>query len=518
MLFLLTHVAVAAEPLYFRVFSHYENIVDVEEGVDDIRAQTDALRSLGLVAEHNVHRGEHQAAWWADHAPDVIDRLREPSVSLAYHPHPMRPFTDTIIGMSNLPWDQAVAAFTEFESCAVDFGTGAVDCKRPGGAVAARQIIGKPFDSVCDGGPWAVATYVWTKVFGIPTQLDTGVPQLDGLFGDGTYAYWYMGQLVLKHPNVAQVTVWDQRTTGDVLAQLPGDGPKIVTLLGSDKLHFPEGNEYASERWTAGASVAQLRPTPDLLTPPGKRLVWLEKFKSFAKAFAKEATRTGGAVVTGRTLLDRVAPVSERLTRAELDRAAAAWVAATTDRPPLGVDVDGRVLSSADVYDGLARALVAYRDRGEPPASVDVPGTLLGPIGDQTGARAVGAARGPVTGKALLAAIPAKTDRVPYQLTVADAGSDPILATEAVWLMAKLYASIAAGSGVPATIDRPTVSLRLEPLGAPPLRLARKGGGEGRPAAGAPPRGGARPTTGATSRWDWYTELQWWTAKPARWR
>jgi hypothetical protein len=143
---------------------------------------------------------------------------------------------------------------------------------------------------------------------------------------------------------------------------------------------------------------------------------------------------------------------------------------------------------------------------------------LLGPIGDQTGARAVGAARGPVTGKALLAAIPAKTDRVPYQLTVADAGSDPILATEAVWLMAKLYASIAAGSGVPATIDRPTVSLRLEPLGAPPLRIARKGGGEGRPAAGAPPRGGARPTTGATSRWDWYTELQWWTAKPARWR
>lgn len=504
----------ADTPVYGRIFSHFENLTDLEAGARDILELTSFLESEEMVAEHDLHRAEHQAAWFAEHQPAVIRALQQPTIELGYHPHPTTPFTRVIEGMADLPWDQAVAAFAEFESCAVDFRTSEVDCSRPGGASLLQEIVGKPLTSVNNGGPHAVSTYVYREIYDIPTQLDTGSPSWDDVFGADTYLYWYMGQLVMKHPRAAQLTTWTDSPPAAVARSLPGEGPHVISLLGSDKMAAPSANEYLNENWVPGRSTPEsLRVPASQRNPAGKRQQWIERYRRHARDLARLAQRSGGEILGPTRLLELVHPPIEPLSRADLLDLARQLNAHSGRQLPLGLPVGERVISLADAWEGLARALVSYRDGGALPESVIAQG-IDGPIGDLVGPRQMMRGhREPLEGETLLAAIPRIEERVAFELVVPE-GAAPLYASEALILMARLLLRVESDDEL-GPIPRTELPLRLDPEGA---RLSSTSRGPQSAAGARGARGRGRGGPAATSRWDGYTLLQWWTAKPARWR
>lgn len=484
--------AVADEPVYVRPFSHWENIAAPEDGADIMRRQMAIIDKLDVRVELNFHRGEFQAAWMAIHAPDVVSKIKQHRYEVAYHPHPVRPFTDIVAGMSNMSWDDAVAAYTDLERCAVDYATAEVDCSRPGGAEVVKSVFGKPLVGVANGGPDAVATYVYKHVLGIPTQLDSGTASYDDIFGDA-YMYWYMGQLVFKNPGFARWKVFAERPVGPAVAALPGEGPHLLSVVVSDKLWNTTINEQIDAAWYQGATLASVAPTNR--SPVGKVNAWLDRYERVLRDLKGQAKRSGGGYLHTSEVLALVHPVEETLSAAELHTAAEAYLAQTAQRPPLGVSAGpGKVISLTDLYEGLVKSLAAYRETGAVPAQVTTTG-LLGPIGD----RAVpgGAGQGTLAASDLLVALPQLTDRVPIRVDVGGAGGS-IYATEMLWLLSRLYVQVRDGTP-DAALQRSSSVLRLEPQGSP-IPTQRS------------------DTAKRGSRFDGYTVLQYWTAKPVRWR
>lgn len=490
-------------PIYPRFFSHIEFLEDREASADAIVKQARLLSARGIPAEQNLHRGEVQAAWFAQHRPEVIELLRDPAIDLAYHPHPMRPYTDLIRRFADLPWDEAVVAFSEFERCEVDFSSGTMDCSRSGGLQRLEEVIGRPVTGVCNGGPDAIPGFVFGHQRGIPIRLGDGVdraadpsqPKAEPLFGRETYAIWYMGQLVLRHPAGARTLMMDVSvaTTTRMIEALDPTIPHIFGVLGSDKISAPGANEAADARYRQGVTLEQLRPGPDLLTPPGKVASYWSNLGPMLDYLQREVgRRPPSRFIRNADLPQLFVPAADTLSRAELKMLADMLA---VDAPlPIELPVGDRTVSLADAWQGLSGALLIWQGIGALPDTVAV-GGLLGPIGDPLlPGPPDPARRAPVLPLALLGQLKVglKADRVSYELAGAP-GQDPIFAAEQLRLFAELYRQVDAG-GSPGPLTRPLAPPTLVPAGAPVKAPALR------------------------RRWGWYTAMQYWTAKRARWR
>lgn len=488
----------AGPPLWVRVFSHFEYLADRDASAAAIRRQAALLAELGIPAEQNLHRGEIQAAYFAERAPDVLEALR--AHEIAYHPHPMPPYRDRTDALRDLPWDEAVAKFRELERCAVDFSTGALDCDRVGGAAAVTALLGEPLVAVCDGGPYAVSGYVWRTDYGIRTRLGSSdqrrtedeAEAARGLFGEDVAAYWYMGALVWKNTLATKVNP-DPADVSAMVAGARGDGPVVIAVVGTDKVAWPGANEYAAELWRPGMRPEDLIPPPDRLWPTSRREAYWQRFAATLRLLRDEVRRRPGSrFLTPTDALALAEAPTGTWTRADVTDAARR-LSGGFDRPPLETLVAGRPWSLVDVWEGLARAVVAWRTTGRLPDRVEITG-ILGPVGDPMTAPAPGdpARRRAVAPDVLAAAVPDAFDRVPWALSVGP-DQDEVLPAEQIVLLARLVVALDAdGTGA---IDRPTTAPWVVPSDLPERRPGFR-----------------------TRRWGFYTELQYWTAKRVRWK
>ncbi len=483
----------AAAPLHGYHLAHFEHISDPERSAENIRRHLALAKERGVPIDAYLHRGEHQAAWLAAHAPDVLSALRDPNVTLSYHPHGVRPFTDLAAALHDLPWDEATAAFERLETCAVDYTTAQTDCSRPGGARATAEIVGRPIGAAAFGGVDAVPTWVYTRRLGIPVRGDSK-SRMATFSGPPVDVYWHMGALVISVPADGRLPPYAQAQQVDALSALRGPAPRLVSVLATDKVERPDANRLIDQRYRLGEStLAQVRPRPGELSKPGKVARYWELFETALRAVDRRMVRaTDGSWLTSADLLERVVGAAETFSAAQLDQAAAA---VQTSLSGVEVELPDRRVSHADVYEALRLALLSRRATGALPASVTTAG-ILGPIGEPLrGPWSTGgpSARLPVPERLLIDALSAApADRVAWQLPAGE-GQDPLSPVEQLVAMAALYRSLHAG----------------HPLTELP-RLDRAPW----PVPGGV-RGGRRTDL---DRWDWYTRLQFWTTKRARWR
>lgn len=480
-------------PLHGYRFGHFENISDPQRSAENVRRHLEHARRAGVPLEAYLHRGEHQAAWYAAHAPDVIASLQDASVTVAYHPHGVKPFTDLVAALKSLTWDEAVAGFERLETCAIDYTTAAVDCSRTGGAAAVSEILGRPISAVAYSGIDAVATYVFTHRLSIPVRGDSKSP-MGSFSGPPVDLYWHMGALVISLQPDAKLGGYSDQDAVSALRSLSGASPRLFGMLASDKAELHTVNALINERYRPGVStLSSVRPSDAELNPARK----VERYWSLQESALSEAERllirpTGGSWMTSDTLLEQVHPPAETLSQADLMIGTAV---VATGLGGLEVTLADRHISYADLYEGLRAALLAWRADGALPMSVSAAG-ILGPIGEPlTGPWPSGgaAAREAIPVDALLDALAAApADRVPYTLRCA-AGQDPLTPVEQLVAMAATWRSIHADTPL-TVVERMATAPWPIPQGV---------------------RGGHRTNL---SRWDWYTRLQFWTTKRARWR
>ncbi|MFT5680879.1 MAG: hypothetical protein ACI8RZ_001785 [Myxococcota bacterium] len=481
-----------ASPLYGYRFGHFENIADPQRSAENVRRHLELARQQGVPLEAYLHRGEHQAAWYAEHAPDVLTALRDPSITLSYHPHGVRPFTDLVNDLKSLTWDEAVAGFERLETCAIDYTTSAVDCTQKGGAAAVVEILGRPLSAVAYAGVDAVATYVHTQRLGIPVRGDSKKPM--GTFsGPPVDLYWHMNTLVISLQDDAKLEGYVDRDQVIALRSLTGPGARLFGMLATDKVERHDINALIDERYQPGISTfSAVRPADSELNATRKiDRYWSRQTSALSDADSLLVRPTGGTWVTSATVIDMVHPPAEILTTADLDVGTAAVASGLGG---LEVALSDRQISYADLYAGLRDALVAWRVDGALPESVSVAG-ILGPIGEPlTGPWPTGgaAARQPVAVEVLIDALAAApSDRVAYTLPVGE-GQDPLTPVEQLIAMASAWRALHAATPL-SHIPRLDTAPWPIPSGV---------------------RGGNRTNL---SRWDWYTRLQFWTTKRARW-
>ncbi len=480
-------------PLYGYRFGHFENIADPQRSAENVRRHLEHARRAGVPLEAYLHRGEHQAAWYAEHAPDVLEALRDPSVTLAYHPHGVRPFTDLVADLKSLTWDEAVAGFERLETCAIDYTTAAVDCSKKGGAAAVAEILGRPISAAAYSGVDAVATYVFTHRLSIPVRGDSKSPM--GTFsGPPVDLYWHMGALVISLQPDAKLEGYSDRDKVSALRSLAGPTARLFGMLASDKADRHDINSLIDTRYRPGASTfSSVRPAASELNPARKvARYWSLQESALSDADSLLVRPTGGSWVTSASLLERVAPSVEVLSQTDLDAGAAAVASGLGG---LEVVLPERRISYADLYEGLRGALLSWRAEGALPASVTAAG-ILGPIGEPlTGPWPTGgaAARQPIPVDALLDALSAApADRIPYTLSLGS-GQDPLTPVEQLVALAAVWRGLHDGTPL-SSVERMETAPWPIPQGV---------------------RGGHRTNL---SRWDWYTRLQFWTTKRARWQ
>ena len=221
-------------PVYGYRFAHFENISDPERGAANIRRHLEMAQEQDVPLEAYLHRGEHQAAWFAEHAPDVIEALRDPErVSLAYHPHGIRPFTDLNAEVKTLIWDKAVHRFHQLETCAIDFTTAAVDCSKKGGVAALTDLVGRSVTAVAYNGVDAVSTYVHRHMLGIPVRGGSKSPMVS-FEGPPVDLYWHMGALVISLESSSRLGNFVDEEDLAALSTLRGAEPRLFGFLASD--------------------------------------------------------------------------------------------------------------------------------------------------------------------------------------------------------------------------------------------------------------------------------------------
>lgn len=479
-------------------------------------------------------------------------------------------------GTEDLTWSDAVALITDLERCHLDFTTAELDCARPGGAQLMADLLAAPHgkglvSATLSDGPHAVTTHVLREAFGIASHIATngaGLPA-DFLGGDA-FAYWYMGTLVFVQPEAYDLQPYNPLDAGlqgtahsctpelavddmvqraeATLAAASGARPTLVTLHGSDKVRAPAQNDVplcadldpAPAGCYRAYALCTTRP-PDLYprpfsTPMYKNDCYVESyFDVYAGVVDFLRAQPRVEFVSTRQLLGLDGPglfdaAHVELSAAELDAASAVLIgalAASPDGLPMEIELDAdRGLSAAELHFALTDALTAHASTGALPTSLTSRTEGRGPIGDPfpDGVQPSGAGRAPLDVDALVAWLSSRRDPDAVPLTLAPgtfalvrtptlggfasrrmivlgADQDPVNAAELTWLMARLYRQLYAGRS-PTQLDR---------LASAPWPVPAK----------APKRAscmpGATPDMQRCSRWAWYTQLQYWTAKRARW-
>lgn len=469
-------------------FGHFENITDPQRSSDNIRRHIALSQSLNVPIEAYLHRGEHQSAWFEANAPQTLEALRDPLVSIAYHPHGIRPFSDLVSALHDRPWEEAVAGFEQLERCAVDYTTAAVNCQQVGGLQAVIDIVGRPVDSVAFSGLSAVSTQVYRHVFGIVVQGDSKSRRVS-FVGEDVDVYWYMDSLVISVPARARIAGYAGADAIDALSQRSQDRTHLFSMLATDKVEYSAANRLVDQRYRPNISTFDdVRPQSSEWIPSRKIEQYWTLQEQALRAASDMLTASGGDWVNSADLLSLVRPSAEVLTLADLDQGCAAF---DPSLPHVEIPLTDRHISLADLYGGLRTTLLHWNTHRQLPEEVHV-GFILGPTGDL---RASGERTPPppTSTAAFLEALAShSTAQIPWALTV-DSNQPPLNPVEQLEAMVRLYTSIRQGAPLD-LLPRPDQSPWPVPGGI---------------------RGGKRTDL---SRWDGYTMLQYWTTKRARWR
>jgi hypothetical protein len=293
--------------------------------------------------------------------PALIELLKEKSaakqITLGHHganrpPHPM-----PIERVKGQNWEADVKAILDYESCALDPITGALDCSRPGGLKNMIENIFK--QPIFSTGRFFQASILYaTKQFGVKMavglQGNTGAPRGDA---------WFLG--ILNRPESIEIgpemiVRWafggasplpglEQR-----IAALDGSRIRLVSLLIHDTDFFR--NRTASQ-------IGQ---------------IW-QKYEEIIKwALAQGFQIVSLEDIYGMALDDRERTISKQ----QLQKIAEFYVkqveGSSPHYPPDYIDLDSDYFSLADAWQVLAQALAHYQQKGPLPDQVIIR-DILGP-------------------------------------------------------------------------------------------------------------------------------------------
>jgi hypothetical protein len=407
--------------------------------------------------------------------PALIELLQEKSaaklLALGHHganrlPHPMP--IDRVKGQN---WEDDVQAILDYESCALNPVTGALDCSRPGGLKSMTENIFK--QPIFSTGRFFQASILYaTKQFGVKMavglQDNTGAPRNDA---------WFLG--ILNRPDSIGISPelivrWAFGGTSPLpgleqrIAALDKSRIRLVSLLIHDHDFFRRRTSAQEEQ------------------------IWQKYEESIKWALAR-----GHQIVSLEDIYSMAIDDRERtITQQELQSIAEFYVkhieGSSPHYPPDYISLSNDYFSLADAWQALAQALAHYQQTGSFPDQV-VAKDILGPtvlVKLETTRRTI--STDDILKSATIEASRLK-DRVPSSVRLEQAEVE-INASEHLYLMAKEYLGLLSGS--PASVELFKISMLSKTVEA--IR--------------------SDPNDPQNRQADPLTKQQFWTFKPARWR
>lgn len=419
-----------------------------DQFVSTLNRHLDLMERLGIRADYYFTglAAEKLAEW----SPETVARLLKSPHGINYHGANRPPYPRLIDQVHGEDWEEDVATVRTYEVEGINPATE----EHVGGLAAFRAVLGRePFAT----GRFFEASILYVNK-DLGARMGVGLKDNTGASRDDV---WFLG--VLNRPTQAGLPA-----SGLARAAIRGEDERFLAyardLLGNLDGPFP-------------VAVLPIHDHDFYKHPPADQ----EKVWDLYERVLRLALDLGYRVVTMREIYAMVhngpAPL---ISRDELFQAAQELIETMekTGYPPEYMTEGEMPYSLAEVFEGLVRALVAYRETGHLPDRVQTH-DLLGP----TEAFTSHIVRAVVSCEALLDAVAAVsralTEHIPAQVIVDDHN---VNSAEFLYLMAQEY--VACTEGMP-------VSVTLRPIGLLPLSVVEN------------------------QEADPLTRLQFWTYKPA---
>ncbi|MBI3657223.1 MAG: hypothetical protein HY232_12470 [Acidobacteria bacterium] len=350
-------------PIYFLVANNVNYVTG-----DDLRTNCDNLmRHMRLMETYGV-QGEYYLTGLAAIAvagacPEVIEKLRQEQ-RLWYSHHganrPPRPMPIDRVRGSN--WEEDVQAIIEYESCAIDPVTGALDCTQVGGLrnMIENIFVGAPLST----GRFMQASILYvTKLFG--ARMCTGLKDNTGA---STEQAWFLGMLnrpdgpLFVNPS-RDFLPWALQGRGDLPAELEASMAEVdrtqfnlMTFVMHDTDFFvgrtPAEQARIWQRYEEIIQWAKNRPEIVFVTLEDIQDMAIDdRVRTFSKSDVARAADFINSAVEG-------CPTSQCL--------------------PSYINLGDDYLSYTDAFQAFVFSLAAYGRTGSLPETVTV-GDLLGP-------------------------------------------------------------------------------------------------------------------------------------------
>ncbi|HPA17218.1 MAG TPA: hypothetical protein PLU30_05690 [Verrucomicrobiae bacterium] len=295
--------------------------------------------------------------------PEFLRLLNDGGMPVVHHGANRPPRPQPIDRVRGESWDEDVQAIMDYESCAIDPGTGHLDKAQTGGLKMMQQMFGGRITAT---GRFFEASILYvTKQFGCRAMIG-----LKGNTGASTEAGWFLGMKgmpdaisiapgLIRQAAAGQADLF--RVIEESLAQHRTGGVQSIAVLVHDH-DFLDGSTSIRERGSpAGSADLQHR-------------FWetYEKLVNWAAAHPRLK------VVTFEEILDQISDDRVKTVTRDALLQAAAVVVASPAAPPEYIDVGGDYLSLADAFQAFAFALAHFAQHGELPHHVEAR-DILGP-------------------------------------------------------------------------------------------------------------------------------------------
>ncbi|MBI3680907.1 MAG: hypothetical protein HY235_10980 [Acidobacteria bacterium] len=465
------------DQIYFHIALNVNHSLDTSE---QRRIVQTIRRHLDLVDKHRIKASYYFTGLAAEMVravdPTLLELLVEKSraglVTLAHQGANRPPFPMPIDRVKGEDWDTDVKAIVDYESCALDPRSGALDCSRPGGL---KSMIANIFHQQM----FSTGRFFQASILSVTKQL--GVRMGVGLTGN-TGAQrgdaWFLG--MLNRPDSLTIA------PAVILQQWPQGAPSPLTEI---------------ERIIAALDKTRIRQVTLVVhdtdfvqspSPAQEEQRWQKYEELIQWALARKYRMLTLEELYALALDDRERAVSQ----AQLRDIAQTYVrqveGSSPHYPPDFIDLKNDYFSLADAWQALAQALSQYRRTASLPDQTRTR-DLLGPtvlVHLETATRTISA--DDILSSAA-AALPEALDRAPSSVKLQQAGIE-VNASEHLYLMAKEYLMLLNGPPAPVEVSRVNlISKNVENIGR-------------------------NPDSPLSGRADALTRQQFWTYKPARWR
>jgi hypothetical protein len=447
-----------------------------DQFVSTLNRHLDLMDELGVTAGYYFTglAAEKLAEW----SPQTVTRLLNSDHGINYHGANRPPYPQLVEQVKGKNWEEDVATVRTYEAQGVNPATG----EHVGGIAGFRQTFGQD--------PFATGRFFEASILYVDKEMGARMAVgLKGNTGASRDDAWFLGvlnrptQAGLSASGLAQAAIEDRADeylayARSVLTSVSGPMPLAVLPIHDHDFfaHTPANQEKV---WDLYEQV--LRLALDLGFQP---VTMRDVYAMVQNGPAPTLTRDD-LLAAAQSLVDTMEatgyPPDFVEGNAGTQRNSRELRGAPVSSPEFPeVPTSSRIdpLSLAEVSEGLARALAAYRETGSLPSSVETH-DLLGPTAYFTGTVTVATVSADDVLDTAVAVSAAITDRIPSQVTV---GGQTVNPAEFLYLMAQEYVAVVQSGPAP---------VALQPISTLPLSVTQN------------------------QEADPLTRLQFWTFKPA---